>query len=91
MDQELKSTLYRILELTEENNKYVRKLYHASQWRKWISISYWVIIIGFSLGVFYLLQPYLESLGVAYGALKAQVEQVQDVGGKLIDVLPGGE
>jgi hypothetical protein len=90
MDADEKSALHRLLDLTEENNKILRKLYRGTLWHRWVTISYWVIIIGLSLGAFYFIQPYLDTLGVTYGVLKERIEEVQSVGGKILDATTGG-
>lgn len=89
MDANEKSALFRLLELTEENNKLLRKLYRGTLVHRWITISYWVVIIGLSLGAFYFVQPYLDTLGVTYDVLKQRIEEVQDVGGRIFEATTG--
>lgn len=89
MDANEKSALYKLVELTEENNKLLRKLYRGTLWHRWVTAIYWIIIIGFSLGAFYFVQPYLDTLGVTYNTLKQKVEEVQGVGGKFLDATTG--
>ncbi len=89
MDANEKSALFRLLELTEENNKLLRKLYRGTLVHRWVTISYWVIIIGLSLGAFYFVQPYLDTLGVTYDVLRQRIEEVQSVGGKIIEATTG--
>lgn len=49
-------------EMMRENNKLLRKLHHGMIIRRVMSISYWLVIIGISIGALYFLQPYIELL-----------------------------
>jgi hypothetical protein len=79
VDAEMREQMARLLLLTEENNKYLHKLYRAHMWRTIWSVSYWVVIIGVTFGAYYFLQPYLDQFGSVYGTLKSQVERIQGV------------
>lgn len=90
MDADERSMLHKILDLTEENNKYIRKVYRATQWRKWITVMYWLVIIALSFGAYYLIQPYLDTLGEAYEGIRSQVFGAPEKGSKIIQTLSGG-
>ena len=68
MDAEERERLEHIESLAEENNEMLHKLHRAEQRRFWFRMAYWFLIIAFSLGSYYLIQPYLEALGDATGA-----------------------
>ncbi len=58
MEEEIK----RIRELTEENNQILRKMRRSQKIASAMRTLYWLIIIGITIGAFYYLQPYLESM-----------------------------
>lgn len=62
MTPEDRFMLERALKLAEENNAILRKIRRASFWRNVISVVYWVLIIGLSIGAYYLIQPYTNFL-----------------------------
>jgi hypothetical protein len=86
VDPETRNLLNRILDLTEENNRYLRKLYRAHWWGTAWKTFYWVLIIGATFGAYYVVQPYLDEFGLAYGTIKAQMESLRSVGETLKDV-----
>lgn len=50
------------LELSRENNAILKKIRRVQKNSQIFRIVYWFIIIGISVGAFYFIQPYLESL-----------------------------
>jgi hypothetical protein len=60
MDTEERERLEHIEEVSEENQELLEKLYRIEKRRRIFRIAYWTIIIAFSLGSYYLIQPYLE-------------------------------
>jgi len=60
MDFETRELVEKILELTEENNRILRKMRRSMFWGRVMSIIYWVLIIGISLGLYYYLQPVID-------------------------------
>lgn len=58
MDQELSN----IKKTVDENNKMLRKLLVYQRYVVWVNILKWLIIIGVSLGLYYIIQPYIEQL-----------------------------
>lgn len=66
----------RILELVEENNQKIKKLYRAARWSRVLRIIYLIIIIGASLGIYYYVQPYFDSLLNTYSGLKESIQNL---------------
>lgn len=75
MDQEDKEFIRRTLELTEENNKILRKMRSAMRWGRAWRIFYWVVVIGISIGAFYFIQPYIEQVLGIYSGLGVDVSK----------------
>ncbi len=72
MDAEDKKKLDRILELAEENNKYVRSVRKSQKTSQMFKAIYWVVIIVFVLGGFYYVQPYLKTLNGIYSSVSSK-------------------
>ena len=75
-----------LLELTRENNEILKKVRKSMFWSRIIRIAYFLIIIGITLGAYYFVQPYLESVLGAYSNLLGQVDKIQPTGTSLPDV-----
>lgn len=84
MTPEERSLLQRTLALAEENNEILRKMRRANRFSMAIRIAYWVLIVGVSVGAYYLIQPYTEMLMGLYGA---SATNIQDATSSLRDLL----
>jgi uncharacterized membrane protein len=62
MTPEERSLLQRTYHLVEENNTILRGIRRANRWGVAIKVFYWSVIIGVTLGAFYFVQPYVESM-----------------------------
>lgn len=51
----------RLLKLTEDNNKILRKMRRDQIVARWLKVFYWLILIGALFGAYYFLQPYVSS------------------------------
>ncbi len=76
MDTEDKRRLVRALELSEENNKILKKMLRTMRWARLVRIVYWLVIIGVSVGALYFFQPYIDQLREVYGGIKGTVDSV---------------
>ena len=76
MDIQRDQSMKRLIELTEENNKLLKKMHRAQVIGRTIRLLYWIVIIGASVGAFYVLQPYLDQLQSIYGDFQSATEQV---------------
>ena len=67
MDPESKKLLEDTYALTEENNKMLHSIKRSMFLARIMSILYWLMIIGVSVGAFYFIQPYIDQLMGVYG------------------------
>ena len=77
MSPEERELLNRCVILAEENNKILRAVKHSMLWSRIMSIIYWVLIIGISVGAFYFLQPYFDQLLKTYGSVMSALKNFQ--------------
>jgi hypothetical protein len=69
MTPEERSLLERTHKLAEENNEILRSIRRSNRISIAMRLLYWVVIIGISLGAFYLIQPYIEAVTGAYQSI----------------------
>lgn len=67
----------RLIALTEENNKLIKKMLRSARLGHVMRILYWLVLIGISIGAFYFIQPYLEQLISVYAGLNEGVSSLQ--------------
>jgi len=79
MDGE-RDLLERILDLSEENNKILRKIERANRWGLIFRVIYWLFIIGAAVGLYYYIQPYETSLIHTYQSFQAFMDQLHHIG-----------
>lgn len=77
MDKEDRERLKKVLDLSERNNKMIRKLYSAMKWGRALKAFYWLVIIGVAIGAFYFIQPAVDSVKDLYGSLQGGVESIR--------------
>lgn len=71
--------LKKALELSQENNKMLHSIRRGMFWGKIIRIIYWVVIIGAAIGVYYYINPYIDSAVNAYGSVKSDLKSFGDL------------
>ncbi len=86
MQSEEKELLKKVVALEEENNDILRSMQRSMRLARFMSILYWVFIIGSAVGAYYLIQPYIEALTGVYGGAKDSV--TGNVNG-ILDTLKG--
>jgi hypothetical protein len=89
MTPEEHKILIETAQLAQENNAILKKLHRSMLTGRVMRVLYWIVIIGASLGAFYLIQPYLDSLksltSIGTSAQSAQnAESVQSLLGNLL-------
>lgn len=77
------SRMQKLLQLTEENNKLLRKMHRAQQWASVFRAIYWIVIIGLIAGSFYFIQPFLSQTLSVYQGLVGTSEALEGVGGQI--------
>ncbi len=60
MDFHDKDFFDKLMNLTEENNKLLRKMWRADKTARAARVLYWLIVIGLSIGAFYYIQPFIN-------------------------------
>lgn len=83
--KEMREDLSEVKEMMIENSKMIKRLHSAYRISYTVSIIKWVIVIGFTLGTFYYIQPYLENVLKLYGSINSLTGGVENNGG--IDIL----
>lgn len=79
MTPEEREMLRKTLELSEENNKMLRAIRRSIFWGRVTRIAYWVIIIGAAIGLFYYLQPYIDTATSVYSNIKGDLQNFGDL------------
>ncbi|MFA6459247.1 MAG: hypothetical protein WCV79_02530 [Candidatus Paceibacterota bacterium] len=75
MTPEEKSLLERTYKLVEENNAMLRSVRRSSRITMILRGAYWLVIIGASIGAYYLIQPYIDfMLGLIKGGSGADIQ-----------------
>ena len=79
MEEEIKTLLRRNLELTRENNKLLKKIRRNAVIANIMRLVWWAAIIGIPLFLYYyVLQPYIAELGLAYRGVAGGVSEAQE-------------
>lgn len=76
MTPEERELLEKSVNLAEENNKILHSLRRSMRWARFMSILYWVFIIGASVGAYYFIQPYVDQMLSVYGEAKNSVDNM---------------
>jgi uncharacterized membrane protein len=79
MEPEEREMLKKTLELTQENNKMLHSIKSSMFWGKVMRIVYWVIIVGAGIGIYYYVEPYIDSAVNAYGDIKVDLKGFTDL------------
>ena len=74
MEPHEREMLDRVLELSEQNNKMLKKMERMARWSTIFRIIYWSVIIGTAIGLFYFMQPYIDEAKEAYGSVRNAIE-----------------
>ena len=74
MEPKEREMLKKTLELAQENNKMLHSIRRGMFWGRIMRVVYWIIIIGAAIGVYYYIQPYLDSAIAAYGNTKGDLK-----------------
>jgi hypothetical protein len=75
--------LHRILELTEENNKILRRMDRAQTMGTIFRLLYWALIIGSLVASYYYIKPIISEL---LGSTQGVLQQFQGMKGAVPDV-----
>ena len=62
-----KSLLEETAKLTQDNNKILHSMRRAMRWGRFFTVIKLLVIVGLTLGAYYYIQPYVETLLGIYG------------------------
>ncbi len=82
METQDKQRLERVLELSEENNRILKKMLRSMRWGRLVRVIYWSVILAASVGAFYYVQPYWDGLVDIYGGAQETVEKINSSFGR---------
>lgn len=88
MNPDEKRLLEENLAVSKETNELLKKVVSAQRWGRIFHIFYWVLIIGASVGAYYFVQPYLQTVLGNYESIMSGLEKVQKTTGSLPDSSP---
>ncbi len=78
MTPEEKELLKRSVVLAEVNNQILKSLQRYIRFSRFMSVVYWVFIIGSAIGAYYLVQPYIDAITGAYGGASSNISTMLD-------------
>ncbi len=79
MNPEEKELLQKVHDLSEENSRILHGIRRSHRWATIFRIFYWIIIIGVSVGAFYYIQPYIDSVMKAYKGIQTGINNVNSL------------
>jgi hypothetical protein len=82
MNPNEKELLEKTYELEKENNRMLRSIRNSGRWALIFRVFYWLIIIGLSVGAFYFIQPYLQSLMDTYSNVQDSIGNINSLWSK---------
>jgi hypothetical protein len=80
MSPEEKELFKRSISLAEQNNDILRSIQRSMRIARFMSMLYWVFIIGSAIGAYYIIQPYLEQLIGIYGSAGDVLDSFKNLG-----------
>ena len=73
-EEHIERVLEELHTVEKENNTLLKKINRHLRFGRFVSFLYWCIVIGSVFGLYYFLQPYLESLWHTYAVVKNFVD-----------------
>ncbi len=90
MTPEERELLKRSIALSEENNDILRGIQRSMRIARFMTLVYWLFIIGSAVGAYYVIQPYLKQLTDIYtlgqGNINNNVSAISDLFKSLKDL-----
>jgi fructoselysine-6-P-deglycase FrlB-like protein len=83
MENEIKKTLSELMALTKENNEYLRKIDRRQRYNMYWKTFVFIIAVGSALGLYYVVQPYVDQIGEIYGQMEQSFVQFGSLGNSL--------
>jgi hypothetical protein len=79
MNPDDKRLLLKTVELSQENNRLLKKLDRMYRLTRAIRVTYWVLIIAITLGAYYFIQPYVDGARAAYTSVISDVDNIKAI------------
>jgi len=76
VDPESKKLLEEAVELSKQNNEMLKEMRRHMRFSRFVSIMYWVFIVGSTVGAFYLIQPYVDQFRSSYDGVSDMLENL---------------
>lgn len=80
MSPEEKKLLEETLEFAKENNEMLHSIRRSMRFQRFMSILYWVLIIGSAFGAYYFIQPYIDQLMSVYSGAGDVLNNLKQLG-----------
>ncbi|MEK7185125.1 MAG: hypothetical protein AAB726_00705 [Patescibacteria group bacterium] len=77
MDPKDRELLEKTFDLAEENNHLLRSMRRSMRFSQAFRVVYWLVIIGLSVGAYYVIQPYVDQLMGVYGSFSNDYSNIQ--------------
>jgi len=77
MTPEERSLLQRIAKNVEENNEMLHAIRRAQRWATIWRAIYWTLIIGSTIGAYWIIQPYVDQLLGVYSGAQSNLNTVK--------------
>lgn len=71
---EERELLKKSVSLAEENNKMLHLMRRSQRVSQFMSLLYWVLIIGSAVGAYVLIQPYVDQVVETYGSFSSMIK-----------------
>ena len=78
MNPEERALIEETLAISRENNNILKSMRRSARLGRIMQITYWLLIIGASVGAYYFIQPYIEQLLGVYSGVQDGVMKVHD-------------
>lgn len=84
MDEGEKRELNELLEentkIARENHRLLKKIHRSLQWGSFFRLVYWAVILISIFGVYYFIQPLIDSFGANLDTVRSGFNTLQQVG-----------
>ena len=86
MTPEEHELLRRSIALSEENNDILRGIQRSMRMSRFLSVLYWLVIVGITVGAWYFAQPYMDKATAIYNQAQIQLGNISNAAGKINNV-----
>jgi hypothetical protein len=79
MTPEERELLKRTLSVAEENNELLRKIQRSMRLARFMTLLYWLFIVGAFAGAYYVVKPYIESAMTIYQGARQSPSNLNEI------------